>query len=43
VTDTARSTQAPELTEQRVVALPKSRVPLGQGELLAEVTDRATS
>jgi DNA recombination protein RmuC len=43
VTDTARSTQAPELTEQRVVALPKSRVPLGQGELLAVVTDRATS
>jgi DNA recombination protein RmuC len=43
ITDTARSTQAPELTEQRVVALPKSRVPLGQGELLADVTERATS
>jgi DNA recombination protein RmuC len=43
VTETARSTQAPELTEQRVVALPKSRVPLGQGELIADVTDRATS
>jgi DNA recombination protein RmuC len=33
VTDSARSTQAPELTEQRVVALPKQRVPLGQAEL----------
>ena len=29
----ARSTQAPELTEQRVVALPKPRVPVGQAEL----------
>jgi len=46
ITENARSTQAPEVTEQRVVALPKSRVPIGQGELLAEVTDpghRATS
>lgn len=43
VTDTTRSTQAPELTEQRVVALPKSRVPLGQGELLSDMSDRATS
>ncbi|HEV7205673.1 MAG TPA: DNA recombination protein RmuC [Jatrophihabitans sp.] len=34
VTETARSTQAPEVTEQRVVALPKHRVPQGQGELL---------
>ena len=33
VTDTARSTQAPELTEQRVVSLPKQRAPLGQAEL----------
>jgi DNA recombination protein RmuC len=33
VTDTARSTQAPELTEQRVVSLAKQRVPLGQAEL----------
>jgi hypothetical protein len=33
VTETARSTQAPEVTEQRVVALPKPRVPLGQTEL----------
>jgi DNA recombination protein RmuC len=37
ITETTRSTQAPELTEQRVVSLPKSRVPLGQGELLADV------
>jgi DNA recombination protein RmuC len=33
VTDSARSTQAPELTDQRVVALAKQRVPLGQAEL----------
>jgi DNA recombination protein RmuC len=33
ITDTARSTQAPELTEQRVVSLSKQRVPLGQAEL----------
>jgi DNA recombination protein RmuC len=33
VTDTARSTQAPELTEQRVVPLAKQRAPLGQAEL----------
>jgi DNA recombination protein RmuC len=34
VTETARSTQAPELTEQRLVALPKPRgVVPGQGEL----------
>jgi DNA recombination protein RmuC len=46
ITENARSTQAPEVTEQRVVALPKSRVPVGQGELLGDVTDpghRATS
>jgi DNA recombination protein RmuC len=44
VTEHARSTQAPELTEQRVVALPKPRgVSAGQGELLADVSDRATS
>jgi DNA recombination protein RmuC len=33
VTASARSTQAPELTEQRVVALPKPRIPPGQAEL----------
>jgi len=33
VTDIARSTQAPELTEQRVVSLAKQRIPLGQAEL----------
>ena len=33
VTDTARSTQAPELTDQRVVSLAKQRVPMGQAEL----------
>jgi DNA recombination protein RmuC len=38
ITETTRSAQAPELTEQRVVALPKSRVPLGQGVLLAVVS-----
>ena len=46
VTETARSTQAPEIAEQRLVALPKPRVPAGQGELLAEMAEpehRATS
>jgi DNA recombination protein RmuC len=46
VTETARSTQAPEIAEQRLVALPKPRVPVGQGELLGEMPDpehRATS
>lgn len=44
VTEHARSTQAPELTEQRVVALPKPRgVSAGQGELLGDIADRATS
>jgi DNA recombination protein RmuC len=33
VTEIARSAQAPELVEQRLVALPKQRVPVGQGEL----------
>jgi hypothetical protein len=41
VTDAARSTQAPELTEQRVVAMPKQRVPVGQTELLSAVPDVA--
>ena len=35
LTETARSTQAPELTEQRVVALPKQRIPVNQAELPA--------
>lgn len=45
VTETARSTQAPEVTEQRVVALAKPRaVPVGQGELpTATPVERATS
>ena len=43
ITEVTRSTQAPELTEQRVVALPKNRVSVGQGELLAEISDRASS
>ena len=34
-TDIARSTQAPELTEQRVVAIAKQRIPVGQAELPA--------
>lgn len=41
VTDAARSTQAPELTEQRVVSLPKQRVPIGQIDLLSAVPDAA--
>jgi DNA recombination protein RmuC len=45
VTETARTTQAPEIAGQRVVALAKPpRVPIGQGELLGDVDDqRATS
>jgi DNA recombination protein RmuC len=46
VTETARSAQAPEIAEQRVVALPKPRVPAGQGELPTDLADpgaRATS
>ena len=47
ITETARSTQAPEVAEQRLVALPKPRgVPVGQGELLPGVDQpdhRATS
>jgi DNA recombination protein RmuC len=43
VTETARSTQAPEIAEQRLVALPKPRVPAGQGDLLGAVDERATS
>jgi DNA recombination protein RmuC len=46
VTETARSAQAPEIAEQRLVALPKPKVPIGQGELPTELADpgaRATS
>jgi DNA recombination protein RmuC len=45
ITETARSAQAPELAEQRLVALPKPRVPVGQGELPTAVDPeaRATS
>jgi DNA recombination protein RmuC len=46
ITETARSAQAPEITEQRLVALPKPRVPIGQGELPTDIADpeaRATS
>jgi DNA recombination protein RmuC len=45
ITETARSAQAPELAEQRLVALPKPRVPAGQGELPTAVDPeaRATS
>jgi DNA recombination protein RmuC len=45
VTETARSTQAPEIAGQRVVALAKPpRVPIGQGDLLGGADDqRATS
>jgi DNA recombination protein RmuC len=41
ITDAARSTQAAELTEQRVVALPKQRVPIGQTELLGSMPEAA--
>jgi DNA recombination protein RmuC len=46
ITETARSAQAPELAEQRLVALPKPRVPAGQGELPTDLGGpgaRATS
>ncbi len=45
ITETARSAQAPEFTDQRVVALPKPRVPVGQGELptTPAAPERATS
>jgi DNA recombination protein RmuC len=33
ITELARAAQAPEFAEQRLVALPKQRVPAGQGEL----------
>lgn len=38
ITETARSAQAPELAEQRLVSLPKPRVPAGQAELPTGVT-----
>jgi DNA recombination protein RmuC len=44
ITETARTTQAPELAEQRLVVLPKARVPAGQAELPTGTGDqRATS
>ncbi len=44
VTETARSTQAPEVTVQRVVALPKPRIAPGQEELPnPSAEERATS
>jgi DNA recombination protein RmuC len=46
ITETARSAQAPELAEQRLVSLPKPRVPVGQGELPTDLDGpgaRATS
>lgn len=44
VTEHARSTQAPEVSEQRLVALPKPKVPAGQGDLLGGADEaRATS
>jgi DNA recombination protein RmuC len=38
LTETVRLAQAPELTDQRVVSLPKPRIPVGQTELPATVT-----
>ncbi|MEO9139634.1 MAG: DNA recombination protein RmuC, partial [Jatrophihabitans sp.] len=46
LTETTRTLQAPEVAEQRLVALPKPRVPVGQGELptaAVEQERRATS
>lgn len=46
LTETTRTVQAPEVSEQRLVALPKPKVPLGQGELPTGEPDpqhRATS
>ncbi len=42
ITEHARSTQAPEVAEQRLVALPKPKVPLGQGDLLGNTDGEAT-
>jgi DNA recombination protein RmuC len=39
ITEVARTTQAPELTDQRVVALPKQRGVIGQAELTASLLD----
>jgi DNA recombination protein RmuC len=38
ITESARTTQAPELIEQRLVSLPKQRPMLGQTELLPEAS-----
>ncbi|MDQ2797656.1 MAG: DNA recombination protein RmuC, partial [Actinomycetota bacterium] len=46
LTETTRVIAVPEMAEQRLVALPKHRVPVGQGELLTSLVDperRATS
>lgn len=46
LTETTRTVQAPEVAEQRLVALPKPRIPVGQGELPTvgpEPERRATS
>jgi DNA recombination protein RmuC len=43
VTETPRSTQAPEVTVQRVVALPKPRIAPGQEQLPTTPEERATS
>jgi DNA recombination protein RmuC len=42
LTESARSTQAPELTEQRLVALPKQRAVIGQDELPNAASSKAT-
>jgi DNA recombination protein RmuC len=42
VTQAARSTQAAELTEQRVVSLPKQRMVTGQGDLLTAIPAEAS-
>ena len=39
----ARSTQAPELTEQRVVKMPKNRMVVGQTDLLSALRDASGS
>ncbi len=43
ITETARSTQAPELADQRVVKLPGTRIATGQTDLLSELREASGS
>jgi len=42
ITETPRSTQAAELTDNRVIALPKQRTSAGQTDLLVAVREAAS-